>query len=52
MYTVILSSADTLWEALLIFNLPLTVVKGLIATVVTMLIYKRISPWLKGKKAK
>ena len=52
MYTVILPSADTLWEALLIFNLPLTVVKGAISMGITMLIYKRISPWLKGKSVK
>ncbi|MBQ1272643.1 MAG: ECF transporter S component [Clostridia bacterium] len=52
MYTVILPSADTLWESLFIFNLPLTLVKGIIATGITMLIYKRISPWLKGKPVK
>lgn len=52
MYSIILPSADTLWESLLIFNLPLTLVKGIVATLITMLIYKRISPWLKGKKAK
>ncbi len=49
MYSVILPTADTLWEALLIFNLPLTLVKGIVATLITMLIYKRISYWLKGK---
>lgn len=52
MYSGILPSADTLWEALLIFNLPLTLVKGIVSTLITMLIYKRISPWLKGKKSK
>lgn len=52
MYSVILPSADTLWEALLIFNLPLTLVKGMFAALITMLIYKRISPWLKGKQPK
>ncbi|MBO5214408.1 MAG: ECF transporter S component [Clostridia bacterium] len=52
MYSVILPSADTLWESLLIFNLPLTLVKGVVATLITMLIYKRISPWLKGKRTK
>ncbi len=52
MYSVILPSADTLWESLLIFNLPLTLVKGIVATLITMLIYKRISPWLKGKQSK
>ncbi|MBO5248164.1 MAG: ECF transporter S component [Clostridia bacterium] len=52
MYSGILPSADTLWEALLIFNLPLTLVKGAVSTLITMLIYKRISPLLKGKRSK
>ncbi len=52
MYTAILPSADTLWEALIIFNLPLTLVKGLIAALITVVIYKRISPLLKGTKRK
>lgn len=52
MYSAILPSADTLLESLLIFNLPLTLVKGLVATLITVLIYKRISPLLKGKKSK
>lgn len=52
MYSVILPSADTLWEALLIFNLPLTLAKGLASMLITMLIYKRISPLLKGKTRK
>ncbi len=50
MYSTILPSSDTLLESLLIFNLPLTVVKGIVSTIITMLIYKRISPLLKGKK--
>ena len=52
MYSVILPSSDTLAESLLIFNLPLTLVKGFVASAITMLIYKRISPWLKGKRSK
>jgi riboflavin transporter FmnP len=52
MYSVILPSSDTLWEALLIFNLPLTLAKGLASMLITMLIYKRISPLLKGKTRK
>jgi riboflavin transporter FmnP len=52
MYSVILPSADTLWDALLIFNLPLTLAKGLASMLITMLIYKRISPLLKGKTRK
>ena len=52
MYSGILPSADTLWEALLIFNHPLTLVKVAVSTLITMLIYKRISPLLKGKRSK
>ena len=47
MYSAILPSADNLWKALLIFNLPFTFVKGLIDSVFCFLIYKRISPILK-----
>lgn len=47
MYSAILPSADNLWKALLIFNLPFTFVKGLIDSIFCFLIYKRISPILK-----
>lgn len=47
MYQAILPAADTLIKDLLIFNLPFTVVKGLIDAAVTFLIYKRLSPILK-----
>ncbi len=47
MYQVLLPAADNLLKALLIFNLPFTVVKGLIDAAVTFLIYKRLSPILK-----
>lgn len=49
MYSEILPSVGKLWQALLIFNVPFTIVKGLISTLITVLIYKRISPVLKGK---
>lgn len=48
MYRVFLP-VDALWQALLIFNLPLTLCKFLIDAAVTFVIYKRISPLLKGK---
>ena len=38
-----------LTECLLYFNLPFTVLKCLVITAVTMIIYKRISPIIKGK---
>ncbi len=49
MYSEILPSVGKLWQALLIFNVPFTIIKGLISTLITVLIYKRISPILKGK---
>ncbi len=49
MYQTILPSVDGMLEALVIFNLPFTLVKGLIVTGICLLIYKPISPILKGK---
>ncbi len=49
MYQAILPSVDNMVEALLIFNLPFTLVKGLISVAVSMLIYKPLSPLFKGK---
>ena len=43
LYKAILPAADTLWKALLIFNVPFTLVKGLLCVLVTMLIYKPLS---------
>ncbi|MBR5977029.1 MAG: ECF transporter S component [Clostridia bacterium] len=48
MYQAILPSADTLVKDLIIFNIPFTICKGLIDAAITFLIYKRISPILKG----
>lgn len=48
MYKKILPSTKTLWQALLIFNLPFTLVKGLLDALLTALIYKKISPIIKG----
>ncbi len=47
MYQAILPAADTLIKDLIIFNIPFTLVKGLIDAAVTFLIYKRLSPILK-----
>lgn len=49
-YTIILPSVNTLSKALLIFNVPFTFVKGLLNVLVTFLLYKPLSPILKGKK--
>lgn len=48
-YKAILPSVDNLKEALIIFNVPFTFCKFAIVTLITFIIYKRISPILKGK---
>ena len=52
MYQAILPSVDGLLEALLIFNLPFTFVKGSVCILLTFLVYKHLSPILKGKVKK
>ena len=47
MYQAILPSVDGLLNCLLIFNVPFTLVRGLLDAVVTFLIYKRLSPLIK-----
>ena len=50
MYQSKLPSVQDLWQALAIFNLPLTLAKGAICTAITFLLYKYISPVLHGRK--
>ena len=50
LYQKILPSVDSLEEALLIFNMPFTFVKGTVCILLTFLVYKPLSPILKGKK--
>ena len=49
MYQAILPSMKSILESLIVFNLPFTVVKGLISVAITMLVYKPLSPILKGR---
>lgn len=49
MYQAIVPSMKNIFQCLVCFNLPFTIVKGLIATLITMLIYKPLSPILKGR---
>ena len=39
---------DNLFEALVVFNMPFTFIKGMVSVVITFLIYKKISPIIKG----
>ncbi|MCI6639816.1 MAG: ECF transporter S component [Pygmaiobacter massiliensis] len=50
MYQAILPSADNLLKCLLIFNMPFTIVKGLLDAVICLLIYKPLSPILHGRQ--
>lgn len=50
MYQAILPSVDSIAEALLIFNVPFTLFKGLCSVLIVFLIYKKISKFLKIKK--
>ena len=50
MYQAILPSADSLIKCLVIFNMPFTLVKGLLDAALCLLIYKPLSPILHGRK--
>lgn len=47
-YQLIFSGVDSILECLIIFNAPFTFVKGLFSVLITLVIYKPISPFLKG----
>lgn len=48
MYQAILPSMDSIWKSILVFNVPFTFVKGLVSVIITFLIYRKLSPILKG----
>lgn len=48
MYQALLPAADSLIKALVIFNLPFTLAKGLIDALLCFAVYKRLSPVLKN----
>ncbi len=49
-YQAILPGVDSIFECLVCFNMPFTIVKGLFSVVITFAIYKHISPILKGNQ--
>lgn len=49
LYREILPGVKNTFSALCIFNLPFTFIKGVLCAAVTILIYKPLSPMLKGK---
>ncbi len=50
MYHTIFPFVETLPQALLFVNVPFTLLKGLIAFIISFVIYKKLSPLLQGKK--
>ena len=46
--SVVGGHVDNLFQCLLLFNVPFTFVKGLLSVLITFLIYKHISPIIKG----
>lgn len=47
-YQAINHNVKNLWDALIWFNMPFTFIKGLCSVGITFLIYKHVSPILKG----
>lgn len=50
LYRAILPSMENVLQCLICFNMPFTFVKGLLSAGITFLIYKHISPILKGNQ--
>ena len=50
MYQAIVPGVNGLLQCLLIFNLPFTLLKGLVDTLLVFLIYKHLSPLLHGRR--
>lgn len=48
-YQIILPSVKNIFQCLVCFNMPFTMVKGFFSVAITMLTYKHISPILKGR---
>ena len=49
MYQAILPQVQQLWQCLVVFNAPFTLVKGLLSVLITLFIYKPLSPILHGR---
>ncbi len=49
MYQAINPSVKNLWQCLLVFNMPFTFIKGMVSAVITIAVYKKITPLLNGK---
>lgn len=50
MYSALVPWADEIWKGIVVFNMPLTFFKGLADAALTFVLYKHLSPLLKGRK--
>lgn len=48
MYRAIYPGVKNLWHSLIVFNVPFTFVKGMLNTAIAFVVYKKISPIIKG----
>lgn len=48
MYRAINSGIESLWQALLIFNVPFTFIKAMCSVLVTCLVYQKLTPVMNG----
>jgi len=49
-YQLIVPSMKSIVQCLICFNLPFTTLKGLLSVAISLLVYKHLSPILKGKR--
>lgn len=49
-YQLIIPSVKSIFQCLVCFNMPFTIIKGLFSVVITFVVYKPLSPLLKGTK--
>ena len=50
MYQAINPNVKTLWDCLLLFNMPFTFIKGMVSAVITIAVYKKLTPLINGKE--
>ena len=50
MYQAIHPNVKTLWDCLLLFNMPFTFIKGMVSAVITIAVYKKLTPLINGKE--
>ena len=48
MYQAMNPSVKSLWDCLLVFNMPFTFIKGMFSAVITVAVYKRLTPIING----